>query len=62
MESKRHLFEIINKVGCDRREYLEALFKYIPESVVKELIYCEIKKNQTIGCSLTEAAERVTSA
>ena len=48
MESKRHLFEIINKVGCDRREYLEALFKYIPEAVVKELIYCEIKKNQII--------------
>lgn len=48
MESKKHLFEIIDKVGCDRREYLEALFKDIPEAVVKELIYCEIKKNKVI--------------
>ncbi|MBE6072643.1 MAG: Crp/Fnr family transcriptional regulator [Clostridium butyricum] len=48
MESRKRLFEIIAKVGCDQREYLEALFKYIPEAVVKEIMYCEIQKNKII--------------
>lgn len=48
MESRECLFETIAKVGCDRREYFEALFKYIPEAVVKEMIYEEVHKNEVL--------------
>lgn len=48
MKSKAHLFEIIAKVEDDRRSYFEALFKYIPEEIVKEMSYEEVKKNETI--------------
>lgn len=46
MESKKHLLEIIKKEGHDRFEYLNALFQYMPESVAKEMVYTEVKKNE----------------
>lgn len=48
MDSKAQLFEIIAKVENDRRIYYESLFKYIPEAIVKEMSYEEVKKNETI--------------
>lgn len=48
MESKKQLYETIAKAECDRREYLEALFKNIPESTVKEMTYTEIQKEEYV--------------
>lgn len=48
MESKEYLFEVIAKIECDRRKYFESLFKYIPEAIVKEIFYEEIRKNEFI--------------
>lgn len=48
MESKKQLLETVAKYGGHSREYLEALFKEIPETAVKEITYCEFKKNEDI--------------
>ena len=46
MESKKQLLEIVEKVGRERQQYLKKLFQNIPESIVKEMNYLEVKKNQ----------------
>lgn len=48
MKSKKQLLETVAKYGGHSREYLEALFKNIPETAVKEITYCEVKKNEDI--------------
>lgn len=48
MESKEQLFQMIEKGEADRRRYLEALFKYIPEAVIRELTYKEYEKDEII--------------
>lgn len=48
MESKKQLLETVTKYGGHSRKYLEALFKNIPETAVKEITYCEFKKNEDI--------------
>lgn len=51
MESKKQLFEIISNVSEDRAEYLNALFKYLPEAVIKEMTYFEVEKGNTLVSS-----------
>lgn len=51
MESKKQLLEIVEKVGRERQQYLKKLFQNIPESIVKEMNYLEVKKNQNILCA-----------
>ncbi len=46
MESKEQLFEMIAGVGRDRQKYLENLFKYVPEAIIKEIKYVEIPRNE----------------
>lgn len=46
MESKQQLTELINKSEPDRREYLNGLFKYAPETVIKAISHKTIQKNQ----------------
>ena len=46
MESKERLLEIIKKEGHGRFEYLNDLFRDMPETVAKEMIYTEVKKNE----------------
>lgn len=48
MESKQQLLEFIGKTEYDRREYLSGLFELVPDSVVTELVYEEVKKDQYI--------------
>ena len=33
MESKKQLLEAVSKSESDRREYLNALFKYVPDEI-----------------------------
>lgn len=48
MESKQQLLNYVAKADNDRCRYLNDLFKYVPDAVVKEMIYTEIKKNECI--------------
>lgn len=48
MESKKQLLEIIEKEGGDRFQYLNELFRCMPESFAKEFIYKEVKKNENL--------------
>lgn len=48
MESKEQLFQMIEKGEAERRQYLEALFKYIPEAVIRELTYKKYEKDEII--------------
>ena len=48
MESKEQLMKMIAKIERDRQQYLKDFFKYMPESIVKELVYMEVKKNENI--------------
>ena len=48
MESKEQLLEVIAKSGRDRQEYLNRLFKYMPEAIAKELTYVDVKRNEVI--------------
>lgn len=46
MESKKQLLEAVSK--SDRREYLNALFKYVPDAIVKTISCKKIKKGEYI--------------
>lgn len=48
MESKQQLLEVIKESELDRYEYLKALFKYVPDAVVKAISYKKYKKDQYI--------------
>lgn len=48
MESKQQLLEIVGKFERDRYEYLNELFKYVPDIIVKAISYKEIQKEQYI--------------
>ncbi len=48
MESKQQLLEILDKTENDRREYLNSLFEYVPDTVVTELAYEEVEKGRYI--------------
>lgn len=48
MESKQQLLETIARVEPDRREYLNGLFKYLPEAIAIEMSYTEVQKNEYI--------------
>lgn len=48
MESKEQLFNLIAKGEVERAKYLESLFKYIPESVTREITYKEFRKDEVI--------------
>ena len=46
MESKKQLLEAVSKSESDRREYLNALFKYVPDAIVKTISCKKIKKGE----------------
>lgn len=48
MESKKQLLEAVSKSEFDRREYLNALFKYVPDAIVKTISCKKIKKGEYI--------------
>lgn len=48
MESKKQLLEIIEREGGDRFQYLNELFRDMPEEVAKEIMYKEVKKNENL--------------
>lgn len=48
MESKKQLLEAVSKSESDRREYLNALFKYVPDAIVKTISCKKIKKGEYI--------------
>ncbi len=48
MKSKQQLLDVISQSGTGRREYLNALFKYVPDAIVKIILYKEIQKDQYI--------------
>lgn len=48
MESKQQLLELISKTDRDRYDYLDALFKCVPDGIINEMAYMEIKKGQFI--------------
>lgn len=51
MESKEQLLDLISKVAKDRALYLTCLFQYIPEVIVRDMTYVEIKKNENLVVS-----------
>ncbi len=51
MRSKQQILELIEKTEPDRRRYLKELFDYMPDMIVKELIYEEVKSGQYILCA-----------
>lgn len=48
MESKKQLLEIVEKEGGDRFQYLNDLFKYMPEATAREIMYKEVKKGENL--------------
>ena len=48
MDSKQQLLEKIQKSEPVRRDYLTALFRYVPDAVVKMMSYKKIQKDQYI--------------
>ena len=48
MESKELFLEELSKLKGSKREYLERLFKYVPDAIVGAISYRKIKKDQFI--------------
>lgn len=48
MRSKQQILGLIEKTEPDRNRYLKELFDYMPDKVVEELIYEEVKSGQYI--------------
>lgn len=48
MKSKEQLLEYVSKVCGTKKNYLLDLFRYIPEAVVKEMVYTTVKKDEHI--------------
>lgn len=48
MQSKQQLLELIEKTEPDRSGYLKELFDYMPDRIVEELIYEEVKSGRYI--------------
>ena len=48
MQSKQQIFELMEKTEPDRRGYLKELFAYMPDGIVKELMYEEVKSGRYI--------------
>ncbi len=48
MQSKQQILELIEKTEPDRSRYLKELFDYMPDGIVEELIYEEVKSGRYI--------------
>lgn len=48
MESKELFLQELNKIEGSKRDYLERLFKYVPDAIIKGTSYRRIKKDQFI--------------
>lgn len=48
MQSKQQILELIEKTEPDRNRYLKELFDYMPDGIVEELIYEEVKSGRYI--------------
>ncbi len=48
MKSKEELWGFLVKTEQDRREYLKGLFEFVPDTVIRELAYEEVEKDQYI--------------
>ena len=48
MKSKEQLLEIVSKANSDQYEYINNLFKFLPNTIAQEFQYVEIKANEKI--------------
>ena len=46
MNSKQELENIIRKAERKRYEYLKAMFRYVPDAIVKQMSYRQFKKDE----------------
>lgn len=48
METKQQFLEEINKVKGSKRDYLNKLFQYVSEAVIRAAVHKNVKKDEFI--------------